>query len=106
MIVATESNDIAEQNSKKTIGSEHVIKAIEALGFNDYIGLIQQVLEDHKLHRKGRDKKSKKLQNSGLSEEELIKTQQKLFGQAKSRLSHQSATSSSVSSDVSENMSS
>ncbi len=86
MMVSTESNDIAERESKKTIASEHVIKALEELGFEEYLDPIRETLEQHRSIQKGREKKNNKFQNSGLSQEELLQKQQELFRLSKSRL--------------------
>ncbi|KAM9915732.1 hypothetical protein OXX80_013876, partial [Metschnikowia pulcherrima] len=39
MILSTQSNDIAEKEAKKTIASDHVIKALEELGFHNYLDI-------------------------------------------------------------------
>lgn len=89
MILSTQSNEIAEKESKKTIASEHVIKALEELGFNDYIAPIQEVIVEHKESQKVRDKKVGKLEQSGRSQEDLQREQELLFAQARSRLNSQ-----------------
>jgi hypothetical protein len=89
MILSTQSNEIAEKESKKTIASEHVIKALEELGFNEYIEPIQSVIMEHKESQKVRDKKVGKLESSGRSVEELQREQELLFAQSRSRLNSQ-----------------
>ncbi|ODQ60137.1 hypothetical protein WICANDRAFT_30216 [Wickerhamomyces anomalus NRRL Y-366-8] len=54
MILSDQSNEIAEQEAKKTIASDHVIKALQELGFTDYIAPIEQALVEHKESLKGR----------------------------------------------------
>lgn len=88
MILATELNDIAEKEAKKTIASDHVVRALTELGFSAYVEPINKVLSEHKETLKGREKKNNKFQNSGLSEEELLRQQEELF--AKLRLRFQS----------------
>jgi len=88
MILSTESNDIAEKESKKTIASEHVIKALEVLGFQDYIEPIQEVVSEHKESQKVREKKVGKLESTGRSEEELQREQELLFAKSRSRLNN------------------
>ncbi|ODQ81595.1 hypothetical protein BABINDRAFT_159868 [Babjeviella inositovora NRRL Y-12698] len=92
MILATESNDIAEKEAKKTIASDHVVKALAELGFHNYIEPINKVLDEHKEHAKGKEKKHNKFMKSGLTEEELLKQQEELFRQSRSRLQHQSSS--------------
>ncbi|KAH3676192.1 hypothetical protein WICMUC_002214 [Wickerhamomyces mucosus] len=95
MILSDQSNEIAEQETKKTIASDHVIKALQELGFNDYIEPIEKVLAEHKELQKGRERKSNKFQNSGFSEEELLRQQEELFRQSRSRLQNQNSFSGS-----------
>ncbi|CAN6662654.1 negative cofactor 2 complex subunit beta [Trichomonascus vanleenenianus] len=89
MILSTQSNDIAEKESKKTIASEHVIKALEELGFQDYIAPIQTVMQEHKESLKIRERKGTKLEQSGRSEEDLQREQELLFAKSRSRLHSQ-----------------
>ena len=94
MILSTESNEIAEKESKKTIASEHVIKALEVLGFQDYIEPIQEVIQEHKESLKVRERKVGKLEQSGRSEEELLREQELLFAKSRSRLNSNIGTGS------------
>ena len=86
MILSTESNDIAEKESKKTIASEHVLKALEVLGFYDYIELIKEVIVEHKETQRIRERKVGKLESSGRTEEELLREQELLIAKARSKL--------------------
>lgn len=51
-LISTEANDIAEKEAKKTIASEHVIKALQELGFSEYIDQIRDVIQEHKEFQK------------------------------------------------------
>lgn len=86
MILSTQLNDIAEKEAKKTIASDHVIKALEELGFHNYLDIINKVLDEHKELLKGKEKKNNKFLNSGLTEEELLKQQEELFKKSRDRL--------------------
>ncbi|CAG90175.2 DEHA2G04070p [Debaryomyces hansenii CBS767] len=86
MILSTQSNDIAEKEAKKTIASDHVVKALEELGFHNYLEIINRILDEHKELLKGKEKKNNKFQNSGLTEEELLKQQEELFKKSRDRL--------------------
>ncbi|CDK29199.1 unnamed protein product [Kuraishia capsulata CBS 1993] len=86
MMLSTESNDIAEKESKKTISTDHVINALNELGFVDYVPHIEKLLSEHKEISKGKDRRNNKFQNSGLSEEELLKQQEELFRASRNRL--------------------
>lgn len=91
MILSTESNDIAEKDSKKTIASEHVLEALETLGFYDYIEPIKKVIQEHKETQRVRERKVGLVESSGRTEEELLKEQEMLMAIARSKLnnSHQ-----------------
>lgn len=93
MILSDQSNEIAEQESKKTIASDHVIKALQELGFVDQIAPLEKVLVEHRETQKGRERKNNKFQNSGFTEEELLRQQEELFRQSRSRLQNQGSTS-------------
>lgn len=86
MILSNESNDMAEKESKKTIACEHVIKALEELDFRDYIEPIQQTIAAHKESLKVRERKVGKLDQSGKSEEELLREQELLFASSRQRM--------------------
>lgn len=86
MILSTESNEVAEADSKKTIAPEHVIKALEQLGFPDYIEPSQKAISEHKENLKVRERKVGKLEQSGRSEEELLREQERLFASSRQRM--------------------
>ncbi|CAO3682502.1 unnamed protein product [Umbelopsis vinacea] len=83
-LIASEANEICEKETKKTIAGEHVISALQTLGFEDYVEEVDEVYKEHKKQQKDRDKRSTRLENSGISEEELLRQQELLF--EKSRL--------------------
>ena len=86
MILSTQLNDIAEKEAKKTIALDHVMKALEELGFHNYLQIISRVLDEHKEMSKGKERKNNKFLNSGLSEEELLRQQEELFKKSRARL--------------------
>lgn len=92
-LISTESNDIAEREAKKTIAGEHVVKALEDLGFQEYVADIQDLLNEHREQQRTKEKKQTKLERSGLTEEELLRQQEELFGKARERyeLQHEEA---------------
>lgn len=47
-LISSEANEIAENDSKKTIACEHVKAALEELGFKDYVQDILDVAADYK----------------------------------------------------------
>ncbi|KAF7301437.1 Negative cofactor 2 complex subunit beta [Mycena indigotica] len=89
-LISSEANEICEQESKKTIAPEHIISALKRLGFDSFTREVEDVLKEHKQQQKDREKKVSKLEQSGLSPEELQAKQEELF--AASRAKFQSNT--------------
>ncbi|OJD10430.1 hypothetical protein AJ78_08561, partial [Emergomyces pasteurianus Ep9510] len=81
-LISSEANDISEKEAKKTIACEHIEKALTDLGFGDYVPDVLAVAEEHKEQLKTREKKVNKMEQSGLTEEELLRQQQELFRSA------------------------
>ncbi|KAI6251169.1 Negative cofactor 2 complex subunit beta [Erysiphe necator] len=84
-LISSEANEISERESKKTIACEHITKALEQLGFGDYVQSILNVACEHKEQLKGREKKANKLEQSGLSTDELLAMQEAAFRDAAKR---------------------
>ena len=51
-LISSEANDIAEKEAKKTIACEHITKALEDLGFHDYVHEVLEVASEHKEQQK------------------------------------------------------
>ena len=47
-LISSEANEISEKESKKTIACEHITKALEQLGFGEYVQGIMEVASEHK----------------------------------------------------------
>lgn len=47
-LISSEANEISEKENKKTIACEHITKALEQLGFPEYVKDIMEVASDHK----------------------------------------------------------
>jgi histone H3/H4 len=47
-LISSEANEISEKEAKKTIACEHITKALEQLGFGEYIADIMEVANEHK----------------------------------------------------------
>lgn len=47
-MLSSEANEIAEKDSKKTIACEHITKALQELGFEDYVPELLGVAENFK----------------------------------------------------------
>ncbi|KAM3429571.1 hypothetical protein NHJ13734_008113 [Beauveria thailandica] len=84
-LISSEANEISEKEAKKTIACDHITKALEQLGFSDYVPAVMEAAAEHKEVQKGREKKSDKFANSGMSMEELARLQEEQFAQARQR---------------------
>ncbi|KAI8877864.1 histone-fold-containing protein [Backusella circina FSU 941] len=51
-LIASEANEICEKETKKTIAGEHVVAALQALGFEDYVTEVDDVFKEHKKQQK------------------------------------------------------
>ncbi|KAJ2664489.1 negative cofactor 2 transcription regulator complex subunit ncb2 [Coemansia sp. RSA 1200] len=92
-LIASESNEICEKDAKKTIAAEHVLTALRELGFEKYITEVEEAYDEHrKQQTKDRGRKSSKLSQLGMSEEELLRSQELLFAQARMRYQNQPAS--------------
>jgi histone H3/H4 len=47
-LISSEANEISEKENKKTIACEHITKALEQLGFSEYVNDIMDVANEHK----------------------------------------------------------
>jgi len=84
-LISSESNEICEQESKKTIAPEHIIGALKRLGFESFTTEVESVLHEHKQQQKDRERKVSKFADSGLTEEELLAQQEALFAESRAR---------------------
>ncbi|KAJ3333404.1 negative cofactor 2 transcription regulator complex subunit ncb2 [Blyttiomyces sp. JEL0837] len=82
-LISAQANDACEKDAKKTIAGEHVLAALKALGFEEYIAEVTEVYEDHNKEIKERERRSSKLENSGIPLEELQKQQEELLARAR-----------------------
>ncbi|GAA5820544.1 hypothetical protein JCM11251_003040 [Rhodosporidiobolus azoricus] len=86
LTVSSEANEICEKESKKTMNPDHVVSALKALGFEDFVEGVEDVLKDHKELAKGeKANKKKKAAGNGMSQEELLAAQEALFAASKAR---------------------
>jgi histone H3/H4 len=84
-ILTTTANAISEKNKRSTIQPEDILAAAQELGFDKYEPALAVALESFKSDAKDKreTKKSKKQkQATGMTQEELIEMQNKLFAQA------------------------
>ncbi|KAK0508747.1 hypothetical protein JMJ35_009023 [Cladonia borealis] len=81
-LISSEANEIAEREAKKTIATEHIDKALRELGFPEYVREVLASAGEMKESLKTREKKTSKMDQSGLTQEELLQQQQELFRSA------------------------
>ncbi|KAK3905030.1 histone-fold-containing protein [Staphylotrichum tortipilum] len=84
-LISSEANEISEKETKKTIACDHIIKALDQLGFSEYVPAVLEAAAEHKEVQKGREKKANKLEQSGMTLEELERLQQEQFAAAAAR---------------------
>lgn len=53
-LVSSEANEISEKEAKKTIACDHITKALEQLGFSDYVPAVLEAASEHKEQQKVR----------------------------------------------------
>ncbi|CAB3367442.1 protein Dr1 [Cloeon dipterum] len=82
-LISSEANEICNQNQKKTINAEHVLQALDKLGFGDYRHPAETVLKECKSVAAKRRRQSTRLENLGIPEDELLRQQQALFAKAR-----------------------
>ncbi|KAI5641583.1 histone-like transcription factor (CBF/NF-Y) and archaeal histone domain-containing protein [Phthorimaea operculella] len=82
-LLSSEANEVCNQSNKKTINAEHVLAALDRLGFSDYTVEAEAVLKDCKAVAAKRRRQSTRLENLGIPEEELLRQQQELFAKAR-----------------------
>ncbi|KAK2018355.1 histone-like transcription factor and archaeal histone [Colletotrichum eremochloae] len=84
-LISSEANEISEKEAKKTIACDHITKALEQLGFADYVPAVLEAAAEHKEVQKGREKKANKFANSQIPLEELERMQREAFEDAANR---------------------
>jgi len=82
-LVSSESNEVCNQQQKKTISADHVLSALNRLGFGDFVKEAEEVLSECKESAAKRRRQSTRLENLGIPEEELLRQQQELFARAR-----------------------
>jgi len=57
-LISSEANEISEKEAKKTIACDHIIKALDQLGFPDYVPAVLEAAAEHKEVQKVGESKS------------------------------------------------
>jgi len=82
-LISSEANEICNKQQKKTINAEHVLQALDSLGFGAYRADAEAVLKDCREVAAKKRRKSTRLENLGIPEDELLRQQQELFAKAR-----------------------
>ncbi|XP_072980002.1 protein Dr1 homolog isoform X1 [Typha angustifolia] len=86
-LVSSESNDVCNREDKRTIAPEHVLKALEVLGFGEYIDEVYAAYEQHKIDTLD-SPKGGKISALEMTEEEALAEQQRMFAEARARMNN------------------
>ncbi|KAJ8641920.1 hypothetical protein MRB53_018614 [Persea americana] len=84
-LISSESNEVCSREEKRTIAPEHVLKALEVLGFGDYIEEVYAAYEQHKLETLD-SPRGGKWSGVEMTEEEALVEQQRMFAEARARM--------------------
>ncbi|KAL5183647.1 Protein Dr1 [Glycine soja] len=89
-LVSSESNEVCNREDKRTIAPEHVLKALQVLGFGEYIEEVYAAYEQHKLETmdslRGGGGGGKWNNGAEMTEEEALAEQQRMFAEARARM--------------------
>ncbi|OVA10195.1 Transcription factor CBF/NF-Y/archaeal histone [Macleaya cordata] len=84
-LISSESNEVCNREEKRTIAPEHVLKALEVLGFGEYIEEVYAAYEQHRLETLD-SPKGKWSSAAEMTEEEALAEQQRMFAEARARM--------------------
>ena len=82
-LLASEANTVCEKQSKKLILPDHILLALDNLGFSEYKKDCLEAMKQMQEEANHRKKLSNKLEKSGIPEEELLRQQNQLFAEAR-----------------------
>ncbi|GER42562.1 nuclear factor Y [Striga asiatica] len=85
-LISSESNEVCNREDRKTIAPEHVLKALEVLGFSEYIEEVYAAYEQHRLETMDTMRGGKWSNVAEMTEEEALAEQQKMFAEARARM--------------------
>ncbi|KAI0475829.1 histone-fold-containing protein [Xylariaceae sp. FL0804] len=86
-LISSEANEISEKEAKKTIACDHITKALEDLGFSEYVPAVLEAAAQHKETQKVRERRGNKFEDSGMSLEQLAELQMQEFQKARNKQS-------------------
>ncbi|KAL2338276.1 hypothetical protein Fmac_012722 [Flemingia macrophylla] len=101
-LISSESNEVCNREEKRTIAPEHVLKALQVLGFGEYIEEVYAAYEQHKLETMQDSLKGGKWSTgTEMTEEEALAEQQRMFAEARARMNGETITSKQPDADQS-----
>eukprot|EP00262_Sarcandra_glabra_P014547 TRINITY_DN4278_c0_g2_i1.p1 TRINITY_DN4278_c0_g2~~TRINITY_DN4278_c0_g2_i1.p1 ORF type:complete len:157 (+),score=37.21 TRINITY_DN4278_c0_g2_i1:154-624(+) len=101
-LISSESNEVCGREERRTIAPEHVLKALEVLGFGEYIEDVYAAYEQHKLETMQDSPKGGKWNGGAeMTEEEAAAEQQRMFAEARARMNNGVSIPKQVDSDPS-----
>ncbi|MQL87930.1 hypothetical protein Taro_020483 [Colocasia esculenta] len=86
-LLSSESNEVCSREEKRTIAPEHVLQALQDLGFGEYIEEVYAAYEQHKLETMDSPKVGK-WNGAEMTEEEALAEQQRMFAEARARMNN------------------
>ncbi|KAL3322362.1 hypothetical protein AABB24_039806 [Solanum stoloniferum] len=85
-LISSESNEVCNREERRTIAPEHVLKALEVLGFGEYIEEVYAAYEQHRLETVDTVRAGKCSNVAEMTEEEALAEQQRMFAEARARM--------------------
>ncbi|XP_057770555.1 protein Dr1 homolog [Salvia miltiorrhiza] len=85
-LISSESNEICNKEDKRTIAPEHVLKALQALGFSEYMEDVYAAYEQHRVETIDTMRSGKWSNGAEMTEEEALAEQQRMFAEARARM--------------------
>ncbi|CAA3023221.1 Dr1 homolog [Olea europaea subsp. europaea] len=85
-LISSESNEVCGREERRTIAPEHVLKALQDLGFGEYIEEVYAAYEQHKLETVDAVRTGKLSNVAEMTEEQALVEQQRMFAEARARM--------------------
>ncbi|KAH9289227.1 hypothetical protein KI387_033344, partial [Taxus chinensis] len=90
-MITSESNEVCSREEKCTLAPGHLLRALDALGFREYIPEVRATYEQHKLETLDSPKAGRWAGGAGMTEEEALAKQQRMFAEARARMNNGNA---------------
>lgn len=90
-MISSESNEVCSRVEKRTVAPEHLLGALDVLGFRAYIPEVRATYEQHKLETLDSPKTGQWARGADMTEEEALAEQQRMFAEARERMNNGNA---------------